>query len=197
MDEYLVIPNTGERIQDGSLVILDRLPNIEWVVHFGFYSYNGHKESGWYLSSVPSQTIMPLFQTDLYMIKVIDKSFPCPPFPPFPPCPPIPPCPPCPPGPGPGPEVVPFTKEDKLNIDRAMITVPDAEARDKLSSEDLIDGKIVRVNDYQGEVGYFEWNSEASEWRKLDICRTIDELADRIDDLQAQIDEIPEWIYLN
>ena len=89
-DDYLIVPDTGEKITDGTVVVLYRLPNMRWIVHHGDYSYNGHKESGCYVSSIPSQTNMTLYITDLCMIRIIDRS--CIPVP----CPPIPPCPPPP-----------------------------------------------------------------------------------------------------
>ena len=167
MDEYLIVPGTSQRIVDGDVVIIQRLPLTKWVVHHGNYMYNGVMREGWYLSAIPSQTVMPLAESDLYGIVLVDKNIrprPYPPMPPFPPCPPVPPV---PPGPEPGPDVVPFTKEDKAILDRSMITVEDLEARDALSSDKLINGRVVRVNDYEGHVEYFEWDSATTTWKLL------------------------------
>ena len=163
--EYLVVPNSNDRIYNGSVVILQRLPNLRWVVHNGFYTYNGTTQNGWYLSSVPSQTNMPLFHNDLYGIRIL-SSDPCPCPPPLPPGPhpPFPPHPVPPFPPGPGPETIQYTKADKLMVDRSRITVPNLEERDKLMSSELIDGKVVRVNDYDGKVEYFEWDKENIKW---------------------------------
>lgn len=168
--EFIIVPNTGEKIYDGTIVILQRLPGTKWIVHEGHYIYNNKKSYGWYLSAIPSGTTMPLFQSDLYMITIVGSK----PHP-HPPCPPGP-CPPGPgpfPPPGPCPEVYPFTKEDKDQIREAMLTVDSLEDRDKLSSSDLQDGKVVRVNDFDGEVAYFEWSSESQTWLPLNFGSTI------------------------
>lgn len=182
--EFLVVPNSNKRIYDGTVVMLLRLPAMKWVVHCGYYMYNGTKQSGWYLSSIPSQTNMPLFPNDLVGIIILDGE-PCPPGPyppPFPPHPPIPPFPP-------GPEIVQYTKDDKLMVDRAMITVPDLAERDKLSSDLLIDGKVVRVNDYEGRIEYFEWDATNKEWNLLSLGdRYID--AQTIADTYATIEQV-------
>jgi len=167
MDDYLIVPDTGEKITDGTVVVLYRLPNMRWIVHKGRYIYNGHTEEGWYVSSIPSQTNMPLYITDLCMIRIVDHG--CNPYP-HPPCPPCPP----PPTPGPSPEVVPFTKEDKEAIAKAMLTVDTIEDRDALVSDELISGKVVRVNDVDGEPRYYEWNKTESRWDDIHIPEWID-----------------------
>lgn len=212
--EYLVVPNSNDRIYDGSVVILQRLPNLRWVVHNGFYTYNGTTQNGWYLSSVPSQTNMPLFHNDLYGIRIL-SSDPCPCPPPLPPGPhpPFPPHPVPPFPPGPGPETIQYTKADKLMVDRSMITVPNLEERDKLMSSELIDGKVVRVNDFEGRVEYFEWDKENLKWNLLSLgerypdadtiastyatIETVNDLAstvvantDRIEDLEGTTTQI-------
>jgi len=254
--EYLVVPNSNDRIYDGSVVILQRLPNLRWVVHNGFYTYNGTTQNGWYLSSVPSQTNMPLFHNDLYGIRIL-SSDPCPCPPPLPPGPhpPFPPHPVPPFPPGPGPETIQYTKADKLMVDRSMITVPNLEERDKLMSSELIDGKVVRVNDYEGKVEYFEWDKENLRWNLLslgerypdaetiaseyatiesvtDLASTVSANVERIEDLEdttttilsdldtitnnitniennitnlddrvgaieVELDDFPQWLYLN
>ncbi len=166
-EQYIVIPGTNKRIYDGNVVILSRLPDLKWVVHYGYYAYGNRSQKGWYLSSIPSNSTMPVFDEDLVSIKVLDEpippSPPCPPYPPpFPP--PYPPTPPSPPTPIP----ITFTPEDKLMVDRSMITVDTIEDRDKLSSDDLLNGKICRVNDIDGEgnTDFYAWNAETKEWEQ-------------------------------
>lgn len=159
-EEYIIIPGTNRKVYDGTVVILNRLPNLKWIIHYGFYSYNGRSKKGWYLSSIPSCSTMPVFNEDLIAMRIVDD--------PTPPCPPpIPPCPPFPPGPFPPvPTPTIFTPEDKLMVDRSMITVPTLEERDKLGSSTTLEGKLVRVNDIDGEgtVEYYTWNKEISQW---------------------------------
>lgn len=163
-EEYIIIPGTNRKVYDGTVVILNRLPNLKWIIHFGFYSYNGRSKKGWYLSSIPSCSVMPVFNEDLVAMRVVED--PKPPLPPFPPgpCPP-PPHPPFPPFP-PVPTPTIFTPDDKLMVDRSMITVESLEDRDKLGNDKTLDGKLVRVNDIDGEgtVEYYTWNKSTSQW---------------------------------
>lgn len=166
-EQYIIIPGTSKKVFDGSVVMLHRLPNLRWILHNGYYVYNGRRQKGWYFSSIPSDTTMPVFQEDLVAMTVIDG---CPDPRPFPPCPPIPPPGPFPPHP-PVPVPVPFTPTDKINLDSAMLTVEDLEARDKLSNQNLIDGKLVRVNDIDGhgKIEYYTWNSAKYVWEEASL----------------------------
>ena len=157
-EEFIIIPGTNRKIYDGTVVILNRLPNLKWIVHYGFYSYNGRSKKGWYLSSIPSCSVMPVFNEDLVAMRVVDD--------PTPPCPPpIPPVPPFPPGP-PVPTPTIFTPADKLMVDRSMVSVATLADRDQLADSDTLDGKLVRVNDSDGHgtPEYYTWNKERSEW---------------------------------
>lgn len=167
--EYIVIPGTHTKVYENSVVVLFRLPDTKWILHCGFYTYNGVKQKGWYFGSIPSQTVMPVFVEDLVAMKVISGPQPVPPGP-VPPCPPGP-HPPCPPGPHPpyppyppAPIPVIFTSADKKMLDASMITVESLEDRDRLSSALLDNGKIVRVNNVEGAVEYYEWDSENQTW---------------------------------
>lgn len=187
-DEYVIIPGTGQKVYEGSVVILYRLPNLRWILHYGYYNYNGKKQKGWYFSSIPSDTTMPVFNEDLVAMRVIDS--PPGPVPPCPPCPPHPPVPPFPPGPGPEPPApipIPFTPHDKMQVDAAMLTLDNLVERDKLSNSLLQDGKIVRVNDIDGHgtLEYYSWNAQASAWEQASLgyrYMTRDEIEEAIAD---------------
>ena len=155
--EYIIVPGTQTKIFENSIVVLYRLPKVKWIVKLGNYEYNGKRRKGWYFSSLPSGTTMPVFTEDLVALRVVDGPTPRP-FPPGP-CPPGPPTPPA-------PLPVIFTPEDKEMIARSTITVDDLEARDKLADSNTIDGKVVRVNDIdgQGTVEYYQWDSTNSTW---------------------------------
>ena len=49
-----------------------------------------------------------------------------------------------------------------------MITVDSLEDRDKLGSDDLLNGKICRVNDIDGEgnTDFYAWNAETKQWEE-------------------------------
>lgn len=184
-EEYVIIPGTGQKVYEGSVVMLYRLPNLRWILHYGYYSYNGKKQKGWYFSSIPSDTTMPVFNEDLVAMKVIDgQPGPMPPVPPFPPFPPFPP------GPGPMPPApipIPFTPHDKMQVDAAMLTLDNLTERDKLSNSLLQDGKIVRVNDIDGHgtIEYYSWNAQASAWEEASLgyrYMTRDEIMESVAD---------------
>lgn len=177
--EYVIIPDTQQKVYEGSVVMLFRLPNLKWILRNGYYNYNGRKRKGWYFCSIPADTEMPVFTEDLVRLKVLEGGeVPCPPGPGPGPIPPGPgPFPPVPPGPGPCPPVppapipIPFTPQDKRQVDAAMITVDTLEDRDRMGSEWLNDGKIVRVNDSdgQGTVEYYSWNHDKLEWEEASL----------------------------
>ena len=172
-EQYVIVPGTQQRIYEGSVVVLFRLPGVRWILHNGYYNYSGRKQKGWYLASIPSDTTMPLFNEDLVAMKVIDQPGPTPPVPPHPPVPPGP-HPPIPPGPGPHPPVpipIPFTPQDKAQVDASMITVDNMASRDMMGSASLQNGKIVRVNDIDGKgaVGYYEWDSSTESWKDASL----------------------------
>lgn len=158
MMNYIILPVTNRKVYEGSTVVLNRLPRVKWILSCGFYTYNDKQKKGWYFEAIPSGNVMPVFTEDLYDIKIITPLSPV--------DPPIAHIPPEPtPGPTPpGPKPIEFTEEDKEMIMRSTITVDSLEERDKLSSHDLPEGKVVRVNDVEGHVDYFEWDRESENW---------------------------------
>lgn len=173
--EYIIIPGTNRKVYEGTVVQLNRLPNLKWILHNGPYYYNGRRQKGWYFSAIPSDTTMPVFNEDLVDMVILDDPVgPCPPIPPGP-CPPGPfPPGPFPPGPGPHPPVpvpIPFTPQDKKQLDEAMLTVDDMTARDRLGSPYLQDGKIVRVNDTDGhgKIEYYSWDATSQTWQEASL----------------------------
>lgn len=184
----LSIPNSNEYVTEGTVVILARFPGTKWVVHHGWYTYAGRQIQGWYFSSIPSQTIIPVNEDDLQMLTVVsgqhsnvepEPNWPYPgPFPPGP-CPPGPyppgpyppgPIPPHPPGPGSIPAIV--TVYEKALYDSAFISVPKLKDRNRLNPYTLPDGKIVRVNNVDGEVKYYVWSKYDEEWSEILIDPT-------------------------
>lgn len=171
--DYISLPHSHTRLADGNVVVLKRYPGLKWVVHWGWYTYNNHQYKGWYFVSIPSQTILPVNEEDLIGIKVVSsKSNDCyPDYPDYPDCP-IPPG-PFPPEPGPcppKPEQVKFTKQDKKELQSAFITVNTIADRNKLDTSKLPDGKIVRVNNVNGETQYYAWSARNDHWEDWDIA---------------------------
>ena len=166
MQEYIITPE-GKTLYDGTIVMIRRFPATKWILHQGFYSFEGAKLSGWYFVSIPGEATMPMYDSDLYGIRVISGANPCPPCPP--PYPPQP-YPPTPPGPCPGPPMTyPYTRYDRDTVYRAAMTVDNVHELHALQRRDIQDGKIVRVNDYEGRIEYFEWSVKEQVWKLLSL----------------------------
>lgn len=153
----LIVPETGVQIVDGTIVMLSRFPGTKWIVHNGWYTYNSQQAMGWYFSSIPSQTIMPVTDDDLRLLTVVGTDCGCH-------CPPTPS--PTPPHPGPGPKPKPPLTDKQLEIlNRSWITVDTIAERDKLFEDDLvINGRIVRVNQTVDSPKYYRWNLVTETW---------------------------------
>lgn len=144
--------DSGIQIVDGSIVILARFPGTKWIVHKGWHAYQCNQYNGWYLSSIPSQTTMPLVDSDLIGIKVVGGECPYPDHP-FPS-----PNPPIPGGGGMKPEMA-------WELNRAWITVDTIEQLSRLNRRLVPDGKIVRVNDTgDGTAKYYRYDQAKSIW---------------------------------
>lgn len=111
---------------------------------------------------------------------------PCPgTFPPGPgPHPPVPgPMPFWPPGPwppkppGPEPELPAFfsvKKEALLNA--AFVSLPTLKHRDDLNTDDIPDGKIVRVNSVNGKPAYYIWSKFDVEWKQVSVESIVEDM---------------------
>ncbi len=167
---YLKVPDSNIKLTDGSIVILARFPGTKWVVHYGWYDYASRRGMGWYFSSIPAQTTIPVTPQDLLLITLVEpgttetSDLPRPPCPPGP-CPPqlpepVPPGPkpprPCPPGPKPpwppvpGP-VPPYPPDPDAGIYPAPpdpdVIAPPGDPRAFFSKNDqfLLDGAFVTL----------------------------------------------------
>lgn len=168
----MIIPNTGQRLVHGDIVSLARVQGMKWIVQYGWYTYYNQKHSGWYFSSIPGNTVIPVTDADLQSLTVIStngsNSHNC--FPPvhpsFPPVPPVP------------PSLPPIPSVASELLDRAMLTVDTIAQRNALGSEFLPNGKVIRVNDVEGEVKYYEWKSSILEWKETTLGATISSIED-------------------
>lgn len=172
---YIEVPNSNIKLVDGSVVMLARFPGTKWVVHYGWYEYSGCRSMGWYFSSIPAQTVIPVTSSDLQLIVLVEPGSTVdpdlPPFPPGPYPPPYPPGPippgPIPPGPippAPAPPAV-FTQSDKYFLDSAWITLPSIQYRDMLPFIGRVpDGKVVKIDNEDGISKYYAWNAKYQRW---------------------------------
>lgn len=151
-NNFLVIPGTDIRIYDSDIVKISNRPNIKWIVHAGWFIYENSQSFGWYFESILNGEILPVSVVDLTLcsLDVIKTQ---------------------------GSELYdgkvinytrPFTVADAEVIKRCFITVDTIEQRDNLDKKKLVDGKLVRVNDVGGVVGYYSWNISTQTWDKVD-----------------------------
>lgn len=176
-----LVTDSGLEIYDGSIVMLARFPGTKWVVHKGWYTYNGTQYSGWYFSSIPAHTTLPVSTTDLAGIVVVSNSgCSC-----VHPGPPIPPC----------------SEESNLKpwmvneLNRAWITVDTMEQLSRLNNRLIPSGKVVRVNDKgDGNPGYYRYNQAKREWETetfgIDTSNFVskDELSEEVSNQIKDVD---------
>lgn len=176
---YLPVPDSNLKLYEGSIVELERFTDVKWILHNGWYTYNDTTYMGWYFESIPAQTQLPVSPDDLRGITLISgKSDDA--------CPDnaIPHChhhdvpgglfPPVPPKPEPEKPAF-FSKKLKIQLEEAFITVPSIAKRDELVAEQSIpDGKIVRVNNVEGEPKYYIWDGYNEHWNDFELTTKED-----------------------
>ncbi len=150
---YLVIPGTNIRLYDGDIIKISGKPRIKWVVHAGWYIYEGNQNFGWYFTSIKNGDILPASAIDLTLCtldtvktqgsritdgKVVNYTRP-------------------------------FTLADADVLNRTFITVDTIEQRDNLDPNKMIDGRLLRVNDVGGVPMYYRWDSTEKSWVKEDF----------------------------
>ena len=151
--ERLEIPGSTAYLVDGSIVKLASFGATAWIVHYGWFTYNGDKTFGWYVSSIPAQTIMPLTNEDLVGVNIISPGYSCgcgsnipPRPPPFP--------------------VPSLSVTDVYQIKHSMLTVATMAERDELAKYEVLPhGKVVRVLDCpDGKPRFFAWDQINRTW---------------------------------
>lgn len=68
---YIDVPNSNKRLYIGSIVVLDRLPDVKWIVKNGWYIYENVRYNGWYFCSIPADTILPVEESDLVNLTIV------------------------------------------------------------------------------------------------------------------------------
>ena len=149
--EAITIPNTGRQLYDGDIVMLQRFPEVDWIIHKDWYMYQGTQSYGWYFVSIPDETILPVNDYDLQTCTLVCSSQ----------------------SHIPGPDDAEFTKDDAKNLNSAFITVESIEARNALDVTKLVNGKLIRVNNVDGEAKYYKYITLTQEWEET----TIDDLS--------------------
>ena len=175
------------RLYNGSIVVLRDDPEVKWVVKYGWYIFDNKQYKGWHFTSLKDQSVRPLNPDDFENITLVSiknnsldqehkdvvKRFKieegaedydevlipihCGHFP-------------VRPGPWPGPHnpLFPPVASDPESVPyqvlQAFITVQDIDERDSLNSKKLPHGKLVRVNDVDGQIQYYEWDATNQDW---------------------------------
>lgn len=153
---YIEIPSTGTKLFEGTIVASSKYPGTRWILRNGWYSYQGTNCRGWYISSIPSKSNVPVDFEILETLTVISEG--CTPGCHRPVPSPPDPRPPCHPG-GHG------SFDKAYQLDRAFITVDTEAERDYLLRNKLVpDGKIVKVNQTTEGTKYFKWNQVTQTW---------------------------------
>ena len=151
--EFIYCKSTDIRFYDGDIVILTTKPKVKWIIHHGWFIYNGVQNFDWYLSSIKTGETLPVSSIDLTLISLATTKTV-------------------------GSEVCdgkvvnytkPFTEADEQMLLRSFITVDTVEQRDNLDPKTLVNGKLVRVNNFGGDATYYVWNAETQAWDLADF----------------------------
>lgn len=67
----IITSECGVNITDGSIVVRDDMPTAKWIAHFGWFTHEGEHTKGWYLASIPDNTIIPLTENELRHLSVL------------------------------------------------------------------------------------------------------------------------------
>lgn len=143
---------------EGRVVTLRRFPASKFIMHLGWFQYDNENRYGWYFKSVTGNIVLPIVESDCRDMVIVDwnhigHSLDIPPrlisgelpeeyqeMPAY------------------------ITNDEKKLYDSAFITVETLTDRYALESYDIPNGKIVRVNEVDGEVKYYVWNKSILSW---------------------------------
>ena len=157
----MIIPGTDKILLDGTILVLSGFDGVKYIMHNGFYNYAGEMFEGWYGVSIPDQNIIPMAQQMLLGCEIFyypNSNCSCR----FP------------------NGNIPYTTDDKFQLQRAFITVDTMNDRDglspRLSITDLPNGKIVRVNkpnniDFEPKYYIYRYNANltGAYWEEYQI----------------------------
>lgn len=148
---YFTIPETGKIIYNGDTVILSEYPDTIAVVAYGWYRYEENAMNGWHFILLPAKTIVPATQVNLSLLTIVPNSS------------------------DDDRNPIPLSPELCDIESRAFITLDSIAQRDKLITEFMPNGRIVRVNDSVNHTSnYYEWNVETQSWDDWNIGSLVD-----------------------
>lgn len=167
---YFTIPETGKIIYNGDTVILSEYPDTIAVVAYGWYKYEENAMNGWHFILLPAKTIVPATQVNLSLLTVVPNSS------------------------DDDRNPIPLSPELHDIESRAFITLDSIAQRDKLITEFMPNGRIVRVNDSINHTSnYYEWNVETQSWDDWHLDGVIDDymLLSHLNPTDDEIESFP------
>lgn len=167
---YFTIPETGKIIYNGDTVILSEYPDTIAVVAYGWYNYEENAMNGWHFILLPAKTIVPATQVNLSLLTVVPNSS------------------------DDDRNPMPVSPELRDIESRAFITLDSITQRDKLITEFMPNGRIVRVNDSVNHTSnYYEWNVETQSWEDWHLDGVIDDymLLSHLNPTDDEIESFP------
>ena len=166
----------------GDIVMITGYGNDKFLVCRGWYTYDEQRHNGWYFKRIPEGTVVPDSEVSLDDVTVVSSDTGCS-------CGPSP----CPP---PSPEAPDYGPMGSL--DGAFVTVDTIEERNKLCFPVPPDGKLVRVNNVDGKVKYYEWDAEHFVWNDFEFPTSVS-VSERIASLDQRLIPIEKsynWVYM-
>lgn len=146
--KYIVIPGTDIRLYENDIVKISNKPKVDWIVHYGWFYFQGKQTYGWYFVSTETTEVLPAYVVDLTLCTLkYTKTV--------------------------GSEICdgkvteyadPFTEADAELLKRTFITVDTIDQRDNIDPKSLVNGKMVRVNYVDGVAKYYAWDEESKTW---------------------------------
>lgn len=167
---YFTIPETGKIIYNGDTVILSEHPDTIAVVTYGWYKYEENAMNGWHFILLPAKTIVPAAQVNLSLLTIVPNSS------------------------DDDRNPIPLSPELRDIESRAFITLDSIVQRDKLITEFMPNGRIVRVNDSVNHTSnYYEWNVETQSWDDWHLDGVIDDymLLSHLNPTDDEIESFP------
>ena len=149
----IVIPGTNIRLYDGDLVTITNRPHIKWIVHYGWFIFQDVQHHDWYFSAITNGETLPVANVDLTLVSLATTKTQGSIY-------------------HDGKIVnytTVFTEADAQTLNSTFISVDTITQRDNIDKTKLVNGRIVRVNDFGGATVYYAWNSSTNSWSEVDF----------------------------
>lgn len=157
----------------GDVVMIKSYGNDKFLVCRGWYTYEGCRRSGMYYKRVPDGLIVPESEVKPEDAILVNEDDGCG----------------CPPHRHPHDH-----KESGY-----FTTVDTIEDRNNLVFPQLQHGRIVRVNDVDGQVKYYEWDAEYFTWKDYEFPAptSVTERIHSLDQRLIPVEQAHNWVYMS